>query len=90
MVYVAAQFSVKDYKSWRMVFDKHSQMRKSAGEVSVKILRTEEDPNDINLLFEWDNSQNARSFLTSPEAQQGMRESGMNGKPQMRFLTEIA
>ena len=63
MVYVAVQHKVKDYKAWRMVFDNFHTTRKSAGEQYFKIYRTEEDPNDLSVMFQWDNSENAHAFM---------------------------
>ena len=89
MVYVAVQHKVRDYKAWRMVFDNFITTRKSAGEQSFKIWRTEEDPNDLNLLFQWDSSENARSFMTSTELQTAMQEAGVDERPKIQYLSEL-
>ena len=90
MVYVAVQHKVKDYKTWRLAFDNFHTTRKSAGEQSFKLWRAEEDPNDLNLLFQWDNSENAHAFMTSTELQKAMQEAGVHERPRIQYLSEIS
>jgi quinol monooxygenase YgiN len=90
VVHLMAQFKVKDYKAWRMVFDKNTPMRKSMGELSVKLWRSEEDPNDLGLLFEWDNLENAHKFVASSELQKAKQEAGVIEPLQTRFFAEVS
>ena len=89
MTYVEVQHRVKDYDTWKKEFDNFINMRKTSGEKSYTIWRSEEDPNDLSLLFEWDTTENARSFMQSKELQAAMQKAGVDEKPRIRYLYEM-
>ena len=79
---------VEDYSKWKSEFDGGIDMRKSAGEKSYQILHTDDDSNNLVLLFEWDNLDNARKFMQSEELGKAMQKAGVIGKPETYFLGE--
>ena len=79
---------VKDYDSWKTVFDNFRDTRKKGGEKSYQIWRTESDPNDLDLQFEWDTEDNARTFFKSKELKETMEKAGVTEEPEIRFLQE--
>jgi quinol monooxygenase YgiN len=89
MPYVTARHKVSDYQTWKKAFDKFASTRKAGGEISYKIWRDAEDPNDLSLLFEWDTIENANKFMNSPELQTAMKEGGVTEKPRIQFLTTL-
>jgi quinol monooxygenase YgiN len=89
MAFVRVQHRVQDYDTWKQVFDGFHATRKSAGEKSYHIWQTEDDPNDLNLLFEWDNAENAHSFMASSELKDAMNKAGVLEHPRIDFLKEI-
>ncbi len=89
MPFVRVQHRVQDYDSWKEVFDGFHATRKSGGEKSFQILHTENDPNDLSLMFEWDNAENAHSFMTSSKLKNAMKEAGVLEHPRIDFLNEI-
>jgi len=89
MPYVIAQHKVDDYTKWRKAFDKFAGTRKANGEISFKIWRAAEDPNDLSMLFEWDDLDNAQKFMSSTELQTAMKEGGVTEKPRIQFLQTL-
>ena len=89
MTFVSVKHKVRDYKAWKSVFDNFGETRKSAGEKSFQICHEEDNPNDLNLMFEWDNDENARSFMTSSELKNTMQKAGVLEHPQIHFLKEV-
>jgi len=89
MPYMLARHKVEDYAKWKSGFDKAVAMRKAGGEKSYQIFHTAEDPNDLVLLFEWDNLDNARKYMQSEELREAMQRGGVVGQPDICFLEEV-
>lgn len=89
MTYMFIRHKVNDYDTWKAAFDKFTGFRKSAGEKSYRILRHQEDPNNIYLFFEWDSLDNARKFIDSADLKEAMRRAGVSEQPEIHFLTEV-
>jgi hypothetical protein len=90
MTHVLVKHKVNDYATWKAEFDKFADFRKSSGEKSFRILHPSDNPNDLTLLFEWDNVKNAETFMTSTELQSTMQRAGVSEKPNIQFLDQIA
>ena len=90
MAYMFVRHSVQDYDTWKSAFDSNSDLRKKGGEKSYRILRSENGANDLVIMFEWDNLDNARQFASSPELKEAMQRAGVTGKPEILFLKEAA
>lgn len=88
MIHLYIRHKVNDYYTWKTWFDGFAAFRKSAGEISYQILRHQDDPNNLYLLFEWDNLDNARKFLDSADLREAMRRAGVNELPEIQLLTE--
>jgi quinol monooxygenase YgiN len=89
MTVLRIKHKVRDYDSWKTVFDDFVETRKKGGEKSYRVCHTENDPNDLELTFEWDNVENARSFFKSPELKNAMEEAGVIEDPEIHFLKEL-
>jgi quinol monooxygenase YgiN len=90
MTYLHVQHKVKDYDAWKSVFDKFIDTRRASGEKSYQILHPDNDPNNLVLLFEWDNGKNAHNFIKSPELKQAMLRAGVTEEPKAYVLVEVA
>jgi len=90
MTYLHVKHKVKDYASWKSVFDKFIDTRRAGGEKSYRIMHPDNDPNNLVLLFEWDNERNAHSFLKSSELKKAMEQAGVMEAPEAYVLQEVA
>jgi quinol monooxygenase YgiN len=86
MAHVLVRHRVEDPTKWQAAFDGAIEMRKSAGELSAQILHAADDPNDLVLLFEWDNLDNARNFLGSDDLKRAMEAAGVCSAPEITLL----
>lgn len=82
------QHKVKDFASWKKVFDANSGLRKSAGELSHEIFQDAGDPNSVTVINKWDSLGRAQKFVQSPELKAAMAEAGVTGPPTVTFLNE--
>jgi heme-degrading monooxygenase HmoA len=91
MPYTASILKVEDFGRWESSFDREDSIaaRKAAGEKSYQIFQTVDDPNNLVLLFEWDNLDNARKFVQSEKLRELMQQAGVIGKPDSYFLGEV-
>ena len=88
MAFMVIQGSVEDYDRWRPEFNALGTTRKKYGSKGGTILRSDEDPNYITVVFEWDNLDNARAFTASDELRETMQKAGVKGPPTFYFLNE--
>ena len=89
-MYVLAQHKVQDYAKWKTVFDEVAKFRKSSGELSFNILHSENDLNELTMIFEWDSFENAKKFMTSSELKAAMQQAGVSEEPRIQFLNQVA
>ena len=89
MAQLIIRHKVKDYKKWKALFDEHAAKRKAAGSKGGRLFRSEKDPNDVVILFEWENLGRAHQFSESEDLRQTMERAGVVGKPEAYFLEEM-
>jgi hypothetical protein len=89
MIQVLVHHQVADYNNWRSVFDAALDFRHHGGECSCRIFRKAGNSNDLILLFDWENMELAKHFLTSDELRERMRQSGVVGVPEIQYLAEM-
>lgn len=88
MTTMLIQHQVKDYATWRKVFDSVSDLRTSNGELGSMIYRDSNDPNSLTVINTWDTLENARRFSQSPEMKAAMDKAGVSGRPNIQFLNQ--
>jgi heme-degrading monooxygenase HmoA len=79
---------IEDYDKWKAVFDEQGATRQAAGSKGGFVLRNADDPNQITVLLEWDNLENARAFAGSDDLREAMQRAGVTGQPNVYFLDE--
>lgn len=80
---------VKDYQKWKPFFDEHAPTRKANGSKGGHLFRSADNPNEIIVLFEWDDVKNARKLAQSEDLRKTMEKAGVADKPDIYFLEEI-
>ena len=89
MIQILVHHEVANYQAWKSVFDASSDWRLKNGEQSCRIFHSAGNVNDLILLFEWENLDAARAFMTSEELKARMAKAGVKGQPRIEFLTEM-
>jgi hypothetical protein len=67
MIQTLMHHEVADYQSWRAVFGSALDFRQHGGERSCRIFRTFRtagNPNDLTLLFEWEDLGKAQGYVS--------------------------
>jgi len=89
MANVLMKHRVEDYSAWKRVFDEFIDTRRAGGERSWRIWQTDDDANNLVLLFSWDSIENARAFMASPELKATMENAGVTEPPDVYFMEEV-
>jgi heme-degrading monooxygenase HmoA len=88
MVDLIIRHKVQDYAKWKPIFDEHAAKRKAGGSKGGRLFRSEKDPNEVVILFEWEDSGKAHKFIESEDLRRTMDRAGVVGKPDVYFLDE--
>ena len=79
---------VEDYAKWKSVFDANVALRKAAGSQGARLFRSASNPNELVILFDWENLESARKFAEAPELQERLKRAGVV-QHDVYFLEEI-
>ena len=88
MVHMIIRHKVADYSRWKEAFDAHLNLRKAAGETEARVMVSVDDPHEVTLFFDWDRVDRARRFVGSEDLKQAMKQAGVVGDPDVRFLED--
>ena len=89
MAYIIVRHKVKDFKKWKPYFDNHGIVRQATGSKGGKLFRNAENPNEVFILFKWDNLQNAKKFTQLDDLKEVMMKAGVSDKPDIYFVEEV-
>ena len=76
MVYVLAKLKVESYAKWKTFFDKRSTTREESGSREAHLFRNSEDQNEVLILFDWDNMENAQKYMESDNLRKYLHNAG--------------
>lgn len=88
MQYVLIIHEVEAYPAWKAIFDHAADIRKNAGEISYRLLRDDNDANNIVHFSQWSSLDNARRFFESPELVEIRRNAGVKA-PAFIYLRQL-
>ena len=86
MARMLVRHRIREYSQWKPAFDSHTKARKEATLKLGLVLRSQDDPNDVFVLFDVGDIQKAQQFLDSAEFKTAMKEAGVVGKPETYLL----
>jgi heme-degrading monooxygenase HmoA len=89
MPYLLVRHKVEDFSRWKPIFDEHGATRKAGGSRGGRLFRSVEDPQEVVILFEWDDLDKARQFAQSEDLRQAMQRAGVTDRPDVYFLEEV-
>jgi hypothetical protein len=78
---------VKDWDTWKKVFDSHKQTRTDAGLTDRVVGHVVGDNNSVCIVFAVADVAKAKAFMNSKDLKDKMAEAGVTGKPTAFFYT---
>ena len=88
MPHVLIIHEIKDYPTWKSIFDQAADLRKRAGEISYQLLHDDTDINRIVHFSEWSSLDSARRFFESPVLVEIRAKAGVKA-PHFLYLREL-
>ncbi|KAB1187998.1 MULTISPECIES: antibiotic biosynthesis monooxygenase [Haloferax] len=89
MAYLLAKSTVEDFEAWRASFDKNDSFRTEHGEQGYQTFQSVDDPNEVVVLFDWDDNEDPRAFFGSEEMRERMAQAGVKGMPDMSVVKMV-
>ena len=78
-------FSIKDYNTWRPVFDAAAPDRAQDGVGKGQVYRSADRPNDLLVVFDVADEKRARAWMASVQVRADWEKGGVIGTPSYRF-----
>ncbi|VVB89971.1 Antibiotic biosynthesis monooxygenase [uncultured archaeon] len=91
MAYLMFRGKVKDYETWKPMFDGLADIRKEYGAKGGRLFRIADNPNELVVLMEWESIEKARKYTQSEHIKKAFERGGVIGKPEslFSFLEEV-
>ncbi len=86
---VIVQHKVRDYDTWKPLFEKHGEVRRRYGATGHTIYRSLDDPNDLTVVNHFPSRQQAEEFVKDPSLREVMQQGGVIGEPQITWAEEV-
>jgi quinol monooxygenase YgiN len=77
---------VRDFGSWKPVFDEHEAVRRQHGEIEHRLFQMVGDPESVVIHNDFESEADARGFMEDPSLPEAMERAGVEGKPGLGFL----
>jgi hypothetical protein len=86
MLFMLVRHKVRDFAAWKAVFDSHATAQQQAGLHVKQLLHNVDNPNELFLLFEAEDLERAKGFVSSPQVPDARAASGVLEEPDLYFL----
>jgi len=89
MITVFERATVRDYRTWRDVFDGFAPTLKAKGVVASSVYQSVDDPNDLTVAHDFETIEDAKAFLASSELQDARSDAGVVSGPTVWFTSKV-
>ena len=87
MVRLFVRHNVGDYEAWRKAYDEFDAQRRPMGVTDDAVFQAIDNPNDVTVWHDFDSADAARAFASSQELKDAMQYAGVQGQPQVWFVS---
>jgi quinol monooxygenase YgiN len=84
-LFLSISHEIKNYDSWKVVYDKFDAQRKEAGILELFIKKDINNSNFITIFSEVTNLEKAKAFMSSTTLKEAMKEAGVTSLPSIVF-----
>jgi quinol monooxygenase YgiN len=81
MVTLVVHHWVRDFATWKPVFDEHEDVRRGHGELEHRIYQDIHNPNRVVIHNDFPSEEAARAFMDDPSLPEAMERGGVEGEP---------
>lgn len=68
--------NLKDYNSWKNLVSTKNEDRAKMGSKGATVYRNAKDPNEVYLVFDWDDQKSYLDYFNLPDIQKALNETG--------------
>ncbi len=87
MFVMAIKHRVRDYESWKSVYDQFPPT--AAGALFARVNRATEDPNQVLVVSGWNTATEAHAFTANPNLGQVMAKAGVVDTPRFEVYEQV-
>jgi quinol monooxygenase YgiN len=80
---------VKDYATWRAVYDSAEALRQKAGITGAEVFRDLKDPNKMVIIHRFPTAEAAQAFLNDPGLKEAMTKGGVTAPPSVILAVAV-
>jgi quinol monooxygenase YgiN len=80
---------VKDYATWRAIYDSAEPVRQKAGVTGAEVLHDPKDPNMMVVIHRFPSLEAAQSFLGDPGLKAAMEKGGVTAPPTVVLAVDV-
>lgn len=73
---VIVKRNLKDYEAWKKMVSDLNQVRSDYGSRGGEVYRSASNPNEVYLVFDWDDRRPYMDYFNRPDVQQALADSG--------------
>ena len=89
MVRVFVRHTVADYERWKQEYDSFDKGRGELGVRGDAVFQSVDNPRDETVWHDFDGLEQAQAFVSSEELLQALGRAGVEGDPEIWFVTEV-
>ena len=79
------QYKVADFKKWKAIYDGMGATRKQFGSTGDQVFVNPQNPNEVLIITEWGNKEQAMKYRQAPELKKAMESAGIMSAPETSF-----
>jgi len=84
--FMLVRHKVKDFGTWKPVYDAHAPTRRAAGLTDRQVFHDRNDPSQVIVLFEAQDLDRAQAFAASDDLRETMMRAGVQDRPDIYYL----
>ena len=89
MITVILSHEVKDYSTWRKVYDEDEINRSKAGINLTGVFESVDNPNMITMIGEAPSAEAIKNFMSNPVLKAAMEQGGVISKPEVKLIRKV-
>jgi len=78
--------TVKDFATWKKVFDEGDSMRQANGLTYLSVCRDDANPNKVYVFLKMADLQKGKDFAANPSLKEAMQKAGVNSAPTFNYV----
>jgi quinol monooxygenase YgiN len=75
-MHIIVKRNLNDFEAWKALVSDSNQIRGDYGSKGATVYRNTANPNEVYLIFEWDDQKSYKNYFNRPDVQKSLAETG--------------